>query len=146
MILALSLLFPAELIGAAIHRLLHPVGSEFLEENLRGIAVDLEPFCTRLSVDLFHSLQIVVEIMVGKILSGAVLIYGIVLPAQLPADARRVGLLLDALYHILFFCVSDFRPAFMVGDARRLIGVDHGNDTPEGLNLHCHYTISFIKL
>lgn len=81
--------------------------------------------------------------MVGEIFPGAVLEDGVVLPGQLILDTGGVGLLLDALGDGLLLGVADLRPALVVADAGGVVGVDHGDDTGEGLNFRSHHVISF---
>jgi len=55
------------------------------------------------------------KIVIHKILPGAVLIHGVVLPQQNGPDARGVGLLPDALGHCLTLGVANLGPAVQVG-------------------------------
>ena len=99
------------------------------------VPVDMKPLRALLPGDLFYPFQIIVEVMVGKILAGAVLVHGVILPAQLPPDAGGMGLLHDPCPDVLFFRVADLCPALMVRDAGGVIGIDHGDDAVKGLDL-----------
>ena len=103
----------------------------------------MEPLCPRRALDSQSRFQKGVKFPVGKILPGAVLIHGVVLPSQDMADVRRVGLLLHPLGRRLLLCVADLCPAVVVDNARRVVGVDHGHDPFERLYLDCHHAISF---
>lgn len=53
-------------------------------------------------------------------------------------------LLGNASFDALLFRIADFGPAVMVGDARRIVGVDHRDHLLKGLDLYglCHITSS----
>ena len=108
-----------------------------------GGAVHMEPLCARRALDAQGRFQKGVKFPVSKILPGAVLVHGVVLPGQDMTDIRRVGLLFHPLGRRLLLCVADFCPAVVVDNARCVVGVDHGHDPFERLYLDCHHAISF---
>ena len=131
-------LLTAKHIGQAFlrFRLEIPAG-EFIEIGKGPVPVDVEPLRLRLALHILIPLQIIMEIVVRETFPAAILENGIVRPKELHLDIRRVGLLADAVLHALPFGISDFCPALMIGNARRGIGVNHGNNAAIGLN-HIH--------
>ena len=131
------LLLLPQIVGAFFRAFGHSTGSKGVKVPQQPIPVRVEPLRTRFPRNI-PGFQVVVKIVVGEVLAGAVLEHGIVLPGQFPADIRRVGLLLDARVDALPLGVAYLRPAVVVGDARGIVGVDHGDNALEALDLHGH--------
>ena len=113
-----------------------------VEVELQGVSVRVKPLRPRLALHI-NLFEVVVEMTIRKIFARAVLEYCVVRPRDFPSDICRMRLLCDALHDGLPLRIADLRPAVMIGNPRRIVGVDHRHNAPETLNLHRHHTISF---
>jgi len=136
-------LFLAKGVGDGSQRLQNaPVGLEVIKLGTSRRAVNMEPLCLFL---VFHAglAKICVEIVVGKAVKGAVIKDSGALPLQPCFRIGGMGLLLDAGLDVLVLGIADFRPAFVGGDLRRGVGINHGVCLLCGIQFDTHYTISF---
>ena len=104
----------------------------------------MEPLIVLLFLHLYLIFsQVGMEIRIPEYLAGAIVKDCSPTPFFLIFHISRMGLLVQALVHILLR-IADFRPAVMPLDLRSGVGVDHGNDALCCFNLDCcHYAISF---
>ena len=104
--------------------------------------VQLEPFRTGAAGAVRLRFEIGMEIVIGEIFPRPVFIHGVIFPRKYGLNARCMRLLADALLHRLLFGVADLRPAVVVRHAGRIVGIHHGDDAAERLNIRCHHFIS----
>ena len=91
----------------------------------------MKPFRTGAAGTVRLRFEIGMEIVIGEIFSRPVFIHGVIFPGKHRLNTRRTCLLTNTLLHRLLFGVADFRPPLVVNNARRIIGVDHGDDAAE---------------
>ena len=110
--------------------------------NQQCIPIRVKPLRPRLALHI-NLFEIVMEMTIRKVFARSVLEYRVVRPREFPSDICRMRLLCDAMLDGLPLRIADLRPAVMIGNPRRIVGVDHRHNAPETLNLHRHHAISF---
>ena len=139
----LLLLVAKHIRGADGHAGILP-GGKLVEIHQRPGAVYVEPFGAGMALHVFAPFQEVVEVVVAKEFSAAVLKKSVVLPQQFILYPSGVYLLADAPLHaVLGF--ANLCPSLVLGIPGRLIGVNHRHHAPEAADMGfvVHHAISF---
>ena len=108
--------------------------TELIEIVLGCGAVDTEPLCLGLAFNVLGQRQVVMEVVIGEILAGAVRITGFGGPLDMWHDICGVRLLIDAVLYALLCRVTNLRPAVMVGNLRCRVGINHWDDMGKRLD------------
>ena len=105
----------------------------------------MEPFAALVPLYVSVPGEVAVEVVIHEVFAAAVFVHGVITPQNFVFYSGCVVLLTDALLHGLLVGIAYFCPALMGRVIRVGIGIYHGDDALEALDIDCrsHYAISF---